>query len=66
MKIDQGFFKRVLTYIFDRGQVKEVSLLLPGEVPYVTVRCPGIPYTGVWTVEDTHPFVCLEPWVWPL
>ena len=62
VKIDQGFFKRVLTYIFDRGQVKEVSLLLPGEVPYVTVRCPGIPYTGVWTVEDTHPFVCLEPW----
>ncbi|MDO5418313.1 MAG: aldose 1-epimerase family protein [Lachnospiraceae bacterium] len=57
-----GFFETVLTYIFDKGQVEQVSLLLPGQVPYVTIHCPKIPYMGVWTVEKTHPFVCLEPW----
>lgn len=61
-KIIPGFFDRALTYIFDQGQVEKVSLLLPGGEPYVTVHCPGIPYLGVWTMEKTHPFVCLEPW----
>lgn len=60
--VTKGFFKDVLTYIFDDGQVEEVSLLLPGEEPYVTVYCRGIPYLGVWTMEKTHPFICLEPW----
>lgn len=60
--ISPGFFDRALTYIFDQGQVDQVSLLLPGGEPYVTVHCPGIPYLGVWTMEKTHPFVCLEPW----
>ena len=40
---------------------RRFSLLLPGGEPYVTVRCAGIPYLGVWTVEATHPFICLEP-----
>lgn len=57
-----GFFEHTLTYIFDQGQVKDVSLLLPGGVPYVTVHCSRVPYVGVWTIEKTHPFVCLEPW----
>lgn len=57
-----GFFDDVLTYIFDDSQVSRASLLLPGEEPYVTIHCPGIPYMGVWTMEKTHPFVCLEPW----
>lgn len=57
-----GFFTRVLTYIFDEAQVEKVSLLLPGGEPYVTVHCAGIPYLGVWTMEATHPFICLEPW----
>ena len=57
-----GFFHKALTYIFYRGQVEKVSLLLPGGEPYVTIHCPGIPYLGVWTMEETHPFVCLEPW----
>ena len=30
--------------------------------PYVTVLCDGFPFVGVWTIEKTHPFVCLEPW----
>lgn len=63
-KVDltKGFFDQVLTYIFDEGQIERVSLLLPGNQPYVTVHCSGFPYLGVWTVEKTHPFVCLEPW----
>lgn len=61
-KIVPGFFDQALTYIFDQGQVEAVSLLLPGNQPYVTVHCPKIPYLGVWTMEKTHPFVCLEPW----
>lgn len=61
-RIVPGFFDRALTYIFDKAQVEEVSLLLPGGRPYVTVHCPGIPYLGLWTMEKTHPFVCLEPW----
>lgn len=59
--ITKGFFSTALTYIFDQSQVESVSLLLEGK-PYVTVRCPGFPYLGVWTIEKTHPFVCLEPW----
>lgn len=60
--LTKGFFDEALTYIFDRGQVEEVSLLLPGDEPYVTLHCQGIPFFGVWTKESTHPFVCLEPW----
>lgn len=59
--LTKGFFRDVLTYIFDRGQIEKISLLLSGE-PFVTVTCKGFPYTAVWTVEETHPFVCLEPW----
>lgn len=60
--LTKGFFDEVLTYIFDDAQVNSVSLLLPGEEPYVTVHCKDIPLLGVWTKEETHPFVCLEPW----
>lgn len=59
--VTKGFFDRALTYIFDGGQVKSAGLLADG-APYVTVLCDGFPYLGVWTIEATHPFVCLEPW----
>ncbi|MEY8336454.1 aldose 1-epimerase family protein [Lachnospiraceae bacterium 62-35] len=59
--LTKGFFQNVLTYIFDRGQIEKISLLLE-EQPFVTVECPGFPYMAVWTMEETHPFVCLEPW----
>ena len=59
--LTKGFFDRALTYIFDQAAVGSVSLLLDGK-PYVTVRCDDFPYLGVWSVEATHPFVCLEPW----
>ena len=28
----------------------------------MTVECKGFPYMAVWTVEKTHPFVCMEQW----
>lgn len=61
VKLTKGFFDRALTYIFDDAQVSSAGLLVDGE-PYVTVECSGFPYLGVWTMEQTHPFVCLEPW----
>lgn len=60
--VKPGFFKQTLTYMFDQAQVDRVSLLLPGQEPYVTLHCSGFPYLAVWTMEETHPFMCLEPW----
>lgn len=59
--LTEGFFDRALTYIFDEAQVSSMGLLVDGS-PYVTVECSEFPYLGVWTMEATHPFVCLEPW----
>ena len=59
--LTKGFFDTALTYMFDQAQVSSVSLLLDGR-PYVTIGCDDFPFLGVWTMEATHPFVCLEPW----
>lgn len=59
--VTPGFFDRVLTYMFDGGQAGSVGLLADGK-PYVTVLCDGFPLVGIWTMERTHPFVCIEPW----
>lgn len=56
-----GFFADTLTYIFDKGQVEKIGLLLDNK-PFVTMECKGFPYLALWTEEKTHPFVCLEPW----
>lgn len=61
VKLTKGFFDTALTYMFDKAQVSSVGLLLEGK-PYITLECSGFPYMGVWTMEETHPFVCLEPW----
>ena len=50
------------TFIFEDGQIEEVSLCGPDRKPYITVKCPGFPYFGLWTKSDEAPFVCLEPW----
>ena len=59
--VTPGFFDTALTYMFDHEQISSVGLLTDGK-PYVTVLCDGFPFVGVWTIEKTHPFVCLEPW----
>ena len=59
--LTKGFFDRALTYIFDEEQLSSAGLLVDG-VPYVTLTFDGFPFLGVWTMEKTHPFVCLEPW----
>ncbi len=52
----------VNTFIFDGGQIENISLCAPDGRPYVTVRCQGFPFFGLWTQSDEAPFVCLEPW----
>ena len=59
--LTKGFFDTALTYMFDEAQVSSVSLMVAGS-PYVTLECSDFPYLGIWTMEATHPFVCLEPW----
>lgn len=59
--LTKGFFDTALTYMFDEAQVSSVSLMVYGS-PYVTLECSDFPYLGIWTMEATHPFVCLEPW----
>lgn len=59
--LTKGFFDTALTYMFDEAQVSSVSLMVDGS-PYVTLECSDFPYLGIWTMEVTHPFVCLEPW----
>ena len=59
--LTKGFFDTALTYMFDEAQVSSVSLMVDGS-PYVTLECSDFPYLGIWTMEATHPFVCLEPW----
>ena len=58
--LTKGFFDTALTYMFDEAQVSSVSLMVDGS-PYVTLECSDFPYLGIWTMEATHPFVCLEP-----
>lgn len=59
--LTKGFFDTALTYMFDEAQVSSVSLMVDGS-PYVTLECSDFPYLGIWTMEATHPYVCLEPW----
>ena len=59
--LTKGFFDTALTYMFDEAQVSSVSLMVDGS-PYVTLECSDFPYLGIWTMEATHLFVCLEPW----
>ncbi|MCR5153709.1 MAG: aldose 1-epimerase family protein [Lachnospiraceae bacterium] len=48
-------------YIFEHQDINELGLLDENKAPYVTVKCNGFPFCGVWT-KPGAPFVCLEPW----
>ena len=61
LKLEDHLFD-IDTFIFEDGQIRNISLCGPDKVPYVTVRCDGFPYFGLWTKSDDAPFVCLEPW----
>ena len=50
------------TFIFEGGQIRNISLCTPQKERYVTIRCNGFPYFGIWSPSDQAPFVCLEPW----
>ncbi len=68
MELDGGYLKTVDhlfdidTFIFEDGQIEEVSLCGADRRPYVTVKCEGFPFFGIWTKSDAAPFICLEPW----
>lgn len=47
--------------IFENHQVLEVGIAFPDKTQYVTIKCEGFPYVGVWT-KPNAPFICLEPW----
>lgn len=48
-------------YIFDKSQVKQISLLNEKCEPHVTVEFKT-PAVGVWNPGNHAPFVCIEPW----
>ena len=50
------------TFIFRDYALKQVSLCYPDRSPYVSIRCEGFPFFGIWSKSDAAPFVCLEPW----
>ncbi len=68
METEDGYLKLtdhlfdIDTFIFENGQIEELSLCYPDKTPYVTVHSKGFPNYGVWTKSDQAPFVCLEPW----
>lgn len=47
--------------IFEDHQLMEVGIAFPDKKQYVTIKCEGFPYVGVWT-KPNAPFICLEPW----
>ena len=49
------------TWIFENGQVQDVSICLEDGTPYVSLRCPRFPYLAIWS-KTGAPFICLEPW----
>ena len=68
METDHGYVRirdhmfDIDTYIFEKGQIEDISLCYPDRTPFVTVHCPHFPYFGIWSPSDEAPFVCLEPW----
>lgn len=48
--------------IFDKSQVKQVSILNEQGEPHVTLEFKT-PAVGIWNPTGKHtPFVCIEPW----
>lgn len=48
--------------IFEGGQIKEAGIARPDKSPYITMKCEGFPYFGIWSKPEGE-FVCLEPWM---
>lgn len=47
--------------IFDH-QIEEVTIIRPDKKPLLTLKSPGFPSYGIWSVPGA-PFLCLEPWM---
>ena len=59
--IEEHLFDRD-ALVFEGGQIGEVRIDRPDKTPYVTLRCAGFPFVGIWSKPDGA-FVCLEPWM---
>lgn len=59
--LQDGFFDEG-AYIIEDYQVRQVSLVDPENMPYLTVSFSA-PLVGIWSPEKKNaPFVCIEPW----
>ena len=59
--LTEGFFDEG-AYIIEDYQVKQISLVDPENVPYITMTF-HTPVVGIWSPEKLNaPFVCIEPW----
>ncbi|WP_298494082.1 aldose 1-epimerase family protein [uncultured Algibacter sp.] len=34
----------------------------PTKKPYLSVNFKGFPFLGIWSISNTSPFICIEPW----
>lgn len=59
--IEEHLFDRD-ALVFEQGQIGEVRIDRPDKTPYVTLRCGGFPFVGIWSKPEGA-FVCLEPWM---
>ncbi|MDG5490071.1 aldose 1-epimerase family protein [Psychroserpens sp. SPM9] len=56
--------------IFDKGSLtfnpnkfsKVIFVHEPTQKKYLSVEFKGFPYLGIWSPNDSSPFVCIEPW----
>jgi len=44
------------------GLKSDVITIQKGETPILSMNFEGYPYFGIWSKNDSSPFVCLEPW----
>ncbi|WPR71949.1 aldose 1-epimerase family protein [Flavobacterium sp. NG2] len=56
--------------IFDRGSLtfnpnpfsKVTFVHKPTQKKYLSLTFKNFPYLGIWSINDSSPFVCIEPW----
>lgn len=66
-KLDDGFLKiadnlfEFDALVIENQGISGVSLCDENKNPYVTVHM-DVPIFGVWSINESAPFVCIEPW----
>ena len=66
-KLDDGFLKiadnlfEFDALVIENQGISGVSICDESKNPYVTVHM-NVPIFGVWSINESAPFVCIEPW----